>query len=129
MNEEIFKISKNEIRANSLIEMAKERFDDIKKDSKPYKIIEEYYEITKELITALMYKEGYKTLSHKALVMYLEEKYKEFDRSEIVLIDGLRKLRNNILYYGQKVEKEYLVNNEKDIVNIIKKLFGVVRKD
>lgn len=32
MNEEIFRISKNPVRAMSLLEMAKERFGDIKKD-------------------------------------------------------------------------------------------------
>ena len=35
MNEEIFKISKNPLRAKSLFEMANERFEDIKKESKP----------------------------------------------------------------------------------------------
>ena len=123
MDDEIFKISKNEIRSDSLIEMAKERFSDIKKESKTYKIIEEYYEIIKELITALMYSDGFKTLSHKMLIFYLEKNYKNFNKSEILLIDELRKLRNNIVYYGQKVEKEFLINNEEEIISIINKLF------
>ena len=123
MDDEIFKISKNEIRSDSLIEMAKERFNDIKKESKTYKIIEEYYEIIKELITALMYSDGFKTLSHKMLIFYLEKNYKNFNKSEILLIDELRKLRNNIVYYGQKVEKEFLINNEEEIISIINKLF------
>src|SRR3989344_1447528 len=123
MNEEIFTITKNPIRAKSLVEMAKDRFNDIKKETKIYKITEEYYEIIKELITALMYNDGFKTLSHKMLVYYLEEEYKEFDKSDIILIDTLRKLRNNIGYYGEKVEEEFLINNEKQIISIIKKLF------
>ena len=125
MNDEIFKISKNNIRAKSLVEMAKERFEDIKSESKTYKIIEQYYEIIKELITALMYCDGFKTLSHKMLIVYLEKNYKRFNKSEIILIDELRKLRNNIVYYGQKIEKEFLINNEKDIKLIIKKLFDI----
>ncbi len=127
MNNEIFKISKNKIRIKSLIEMAKERFNDINKETKTYKIIEEYYEIIKELITALMYSNGFKTLSHKMLIVYLEQNYKEFDKSQIILIDELRKLRNNILYYGQKIEKEFLINNENDIKLIINKLFKIVK--
>lgn len=126
MSEEIFKISKNEIRTNSLIEMAKERFNDVNKEAKTYKIIEEYYEIIKELITALMYSNGFKTLSHKMLIIYLEQNYEAFNKSEIILIDELRKLRNNILYYGQKVEKEFLINNEKEIKLIINKLFNIL---
>ena len=123
MEDEIFKISKNKVRSESLIEMAKERFNDIKIESKTYKIIEEYYEIIKELITALMYSNGYKTLSHKMLIVYLEKNYQDLDKSEIILINELRKLRNNILYYGQKVEKEFLINNKKEIISIINKLF------
>jgi hypothetical protein len=129
MDDEIFKISKNEVRSRSLVEMAKERFKDIKRESKTYKIIEEYYEIIKELITALMYSNGLKTLSHKMLIVYLEKKFKEFDKSEIILINELRKLRNNILYYGQKVEKEFLINNEKEIKSIINKLFTLTNSN
>ena len=55
-----------------------------------------------------MYNDGFKTLSHKMLVYYLEEEYKEFDKSDIILIDTLRKLRNNIGYYGEKVEEEFI---------------------
>jgi hypothetical protein len=113
--------------AESLIAMAKERFEDINKESKTYKIVEEYYEIIKELITALMYLNGFKTLSHKMLVVYLKDNYKELNESEIILIDELRKLRNNILYYGQKVEKEFLTNHEKDIIKVINKLFSIAK--
>ncbi len=126
MNEEIFKITKNPLRAKSLIDMAKDRFGDIKKESKPYKIIEGYYEVIKELITGLMYADGFKTLSHKMLVLYIEKEYKEFDKSEVILIDLLRKLRNNIVYYGEKIEREFLINNEKNILVIIDKLFKVL---
>src|SRR3989344_9503118 len=126
MDEEIFRVSKNENRASSLVEMAKERYSDLKDEDKPYKIVEEYYEIIKELITALMYLNGYKTLSHKTLVSYLEKNYKDFDKSEIILIDELRKLRNNIVYYGQKVEKEFITNNKKELDKIIEKLFKIL---
>ncbi|MCH8326388.1 MAG: hypothetical protein IIB83_07500, partial [Bacteroidetes bacterium] len=34
---------------------------------------------------------------------------------EIILVDDLRKLRNDIIYYGKKVNKEFLVNNESEI--------------
>ncbi|PIN94996.1 hypothetical protein COU53_01385 [Candidatus Pacearchaeota archaeon CG10_big_fil_rev_8_21_14_0_10_30_48] len=127
MNDEIFKITKNDVRANALVEMAKERFEDINKESKTYRIVEEYYEVIKELISALMYLNGFKTLSHKMLVIYLERNYKEFNKSEIILINELRKLRNNILYYGQKVEKEFLLNNKKELNLIIKKLFFLLK--
>lgn len=70
-----------------------------------------------------IYADGFKTLSHKMLIFYLEKNYKNFNKPEILLIDELRKLRNNIVYYGQKVEKEFLINNDKEIILIINKLF------
>jgi len=128
MNEEIFKISRNPLRVKALREMAEERFKDIKNEKKVYKIVEQYYEIIKELITSLMYAEGFKTLSHKALIYYLENNYKEFNKEEIFLTDDLRKLRNNIGSYGQKVGGEFLINKEKQIKVIIKKLIRVADK-
>ncbi|MEK6835965.1 MAG: hypothetical protein AABX55_02995 [Nanoarchaeota archaeon] len=62
--------------------------------------IENNYEIIKELITALMYLNGYKTLSHEYLISFLREFYKEFFEYEINLIDKLRILRNRIAYGG-----------------------------
>ena len=125
MNEEIFKISKNLMRAKSLSEMAKERLEDVKKETKIYKIIEEYYEIIKEVITSLMYLDGFKTLSHRALIEYLHKEYNQFDREEIILIDELRILRNNILYYGQKVDSIFLKNRNTQIKRVINKLLKI----
>ncbi len=129
MNEEIFKISKSIGRAKALKEMAQERFSDIKKEKKIYKIIEQYYEVIKELITALMYLDGFKTLSHKMLLYYLEKNYSEmFSRDQFILIDETRRLRNDILYYGRKIDPSFLGNNEERIREIINKLIKLVNK-
>jgi len=123
MRNEIFKITKSVLRVKALLEIAKDRFKDIKKETKQYKIIEEYYEIIKELITALMYLKGFKTLSHKMLVVYLKKNFKEFSTGEIILIGELRKIRKDIVYYGQKVTEGFLINKKIPINLIIKKLF------
>src|SRR3989344_2874575 len=128
MDEEIFRITKNLIRAKSLKEMALERLDDIKHEKKPYKIVEQYYEIIKELITSLMYSDGLKTLSHKSLIYYIESSFKEFNKQDIILADYLRRLRNDIVYYGKKVSENFLINNETRIKIIIKKLVDIAKK-
>lgn len=69
-----------------------------------------------------MYNDGYKTLSHKKLIEYIEKK--DFDRSEIILMDEARKLRNDILYYGKKISSEFLENKETKLKSIIKKLLN-----
>ena len=85
-------------------------------------LAEGYYEIIKEIITALMSIEGYKTTSHEVLVIYLKEHYKEFDEYEITFIDDLRKIRNKIAYKGFTVNQEYIKRNKLEIQNIIEKL-------
>jgi len=128
MSEDIFRITKDKERAGDLFVMAKERLGMIKTipEDKTYKIIEEYYEIIKELLTALMYADGYKTLSHIKLIAYFSEHYKELEHSQIKLIDTLRKFRNDIVYYGKKISHNFLINHKRGIENIIKILIKVV---
>lgn len=123
MNEEIFRISKSLPRAKSLMDMAADRLADIKSERKTYKIVEQYYEVMKELATALMYADGFKTLSHKSLFSYLGINYsKSFGKDELFLMDETRKLRNDILYYGKQVDSSFLINHEEKLKSIIKKL-------
>jgi len=130
MDDEIFRISKDKERAKDLFEMAKERLELLKlipKD-KAYKIIEEYYEVIKELLTAVMYIDGYKTLSHIKLIEYFSSNYKELDENQIKLIDTLRKFRIGIVYYGRKISQEFLINNEDEIKSIISILMKIIRR-
>ena len=124
MSEDIFRITKDRERAKDLFIMAKDRLgmiQTIPKD-KTYKIIEEYYEILKELLTSLMYADGYKTLSHIKLIDYFSEHYGELDNFQIKLIDTLRKFRNDIVYYGKRISHNFLINHKSGIENIIKRL-------
>jgi hypothetical protein len=92
----------------------------------PSLVVEDYYEIIKEAITALMAIEGYKTLSHKALISYLREFFPQFSYSEIFLIDELRKLRNKIAYKGFFITQDFLMRNEENIRKIIDKLLNIL---
>ncbi len=121
---EIFKISKDERRANALKDMSKERLKDISDLKAAYRILEEYYEIIKELLTSAMYKQGWKTLSHKSLVEFAAKNIKTLTAQEIQLIDDLRIKRNSIVYYGEKVSEDFLKSREPFIKNIIQKLLA-----
>lgn len=85
-------------------------------------LTEEYYEIIKELITAIMSCDGWKTTSHEILVGYLAKFYPAFNTSEILLIDQLRVMRNDIDYRGVMINPEYLERNQQNILTIIQKL-------
>lgn len=85
--------------------------------------VEAYYEIIKELLTALLIGHGYKSYSHECLVSFLEEHCStNFTKADVHLIDQLRIIRNDIAYRGAFVEKDYLLRNEKRIGIIIDKL-------
>lgn len=128
----IFKISKDKIRAESLLAMSEEREKRIlpvlPRDL-PYKLLEEYYEIMVQLITALMYNNGYKTLSHVYLIEYLKKNYNELNDQKIKTIDTLRKLRHGTMYYGKKVGEEFLINYEDDVKNIIETIKSILKEE
>ena len=89
---------------------------------------ESYYEIIKELITSLLAVEGFKSYSHECLISFLEYKSRNFNKQEINLIDQLRIIRNDIAYRGIFIEDDYLIRNEKKILEIINKLKGELNR-
>ncbi|MBS3135152.1 hypothetical protein J4406_02170 [Candidatus Woesearchaeota archaeon] len=126
---EISKVVKDKEKAKSLLKLVELREKNVKsldKNEFITLIIEDYYEIIKELITAVMSVDGYKSLSHELLVGYLAKFYKEFSMFEINIIDQLRRARNDIAYRGVMIRLEYLERNEKSILKIIQKLKNIV---
>jgi len=124
-DEEVRRISPDKEIAKSIEEMIKVRLKALEvKDKKEFAslVVEDYYEIIKESITALMAVDGYKTLSHEVLVGFLKNFYRQFTEEEIFLIDQLRILRNKIAYKGFFINYDYLKRNEPKIKPIILKL-------
>jgi len=125
---DLIKIQPDKERAKSLLKLAMLRhrkiaqFDAEKESSL---IAESYYEIAKELITALLFLEGYKTLSHKDLIEHASKR-KDFTEHEINVLDTLRVRRNKIVYYGIFVDASYIERNRKDFERIIEKLRQIV---
>ncbi len=72
--------------------------------SKPKYILENAYEAMREAADALLYKEGYKSYSHEASIVYC--KHKGFNDSDLTQFDRFRKIRNGIKYYGEDCSLE-----------------------
>lgn len=120
----LIKIQPDIEKAKSLIKLAELREQKIKvlqEDIYSSLLTETYYEICKELITALLFCDGYKTLSHKDLIGYIKQTNK-FSEKEIYQIDDLRIKRNKLVYYGIFTNKSFLERNKKDYKLIISKL-------
>src|SRR3989338_3838317 len=123
-SEEISKVVQDKEKARSLLRLVELREKDLAGKTEEFStlIVEGRYEIVKELITALMSADGYKSLSHKLLISYLKEFYPDFSMGEIILLDQLRKIRNDIAYRGLMIKPDYLQRNVSEILEITTKL-------
>jgi hypothetical protein len=112
---DLIKITPDKERARSILEMVmliEKRISIQDRKTMSALIIADYYEILKEIATAVLLADGFKTLSHIDLIKYVETKYGEFSSHEISVFNDLRVLRNRISYEGFKVGTDYLERNE-----------------
>lgn len=126
---DLIKITSDKEKAKSIINMTnliEERIKIQDKDKMSALIITDYYEIIKELITAVLLIDGYKTLSHIELLGYIKNNYKEFSEGDISILNSLRILRNRVAYEGFFIDVSYLERNENSFKEIIKKLKNLV---
>lgn len=128
---ELIKTTPDKEKARSILKMIsliEERIKNQDRKRMAALIISDYYEIMKELVTAVLLIDGYKTLSHKDLVDYLKEKYPDFNLYEISILDDLRVLRNRVAYEGFFIQVSYLDRNERLFLSMIQKLKSLVHK-
>lgn len=130
LKEFITNISKDKSRAAALLKMASLRYEfwsNLKFDSKYSSIaVDGYYEVIKELLTALLYLEGYKSENHECLIAYLKQKYPEM-AYEVGFIHQLKTIRNDIDYKGFFVNSEYLDRNMLELKHIIETLIKLIK--
>ena len=117
---------KDSARAKSLIDEAEKRLKfykaiPLKDDSANY-IIENMYDVIRELIEAKLLLEGYKSYSHEAKVSYL--KNLNFTISEVKFLDDLRMIRNKTKYYGHRINEEYA----KRVLDFVDKIYSRLKK-
>jgi len=108
--EKIKPIEKIEDRSLEIINLVKHKQEFWKKvmntaENYPTILIEAHYELIKELLTALLNKDGFKSETHDCLFYFAEEKYKDLELDFNFLHD-LRTTRNEIDYRGTKVPKD-----------------------
>ncbi len=94
-------------------------------------ICENYYEIIKELATALFLSKGIKFVGEYAHKDLISETIKlmNLDESFLVFLDDLRIRRNGSLYYGEEFKSSYLINNGNKLKFMIKKIEGYLDKE
>ena len=93
-------------------------------DNSASKLVKDYYEIIKELMTALLLSYGLKSDNHECLVSFTKRKYPRYEY-EVKIIHDLKNIRNRVSYDGFFVKKGYIENNRLElwhIIDLLKKL-------
>jgi hypothetical protein len=129
----IIKITPDREKAASILNMVKNRKEFISSaniERFPTIAVENYYEIIKELATAILLLDGIKATgesAHKETIDALS-KYRQMEEWEISLIDDLRLKRNKSSYEGKQINISYLENKKDKIIQIIEKLENLLRR-
>ncbi len=88
-------------------------------------ITEGYYDVIKELLIALLLKEGLKSMNHECLISYFKKKYPQYEY-EIQCIAELKTIRNRITYDGDFINKNYLDKNRIEFEHIISLILSLI---
>ncbi|MFH1683102.1 MAG: hypothetical protein ABIA37_04865 [Candidatus Woesearchaeota archaeon] len=123
----IRKVTPDEEKIRSIKEVAESRLRFVK-TAEPTKenvsfIIEGYYEIIKELLSALMLKDGLKSKNHQCLITHFYRKNPDYE-FEANLISQLSYLRNRLNYYGEAIDISFYNKNKEEI----EKLIGILKE-
>ncbi len=129
MKKHMRKVEPDPERIRSIIKVADARLKSIrqiKKDDETTSIIVEgYYEIIKELLTALLLRDGFRSDNHECLISFFKQAHPQYEY-ESLTIHELKNIRNRINYDGIFVEPGYLSFNELEFRHIIGLLKGLV---
>ena len=98
-----------------------------KSDTYPTLYIEGYYEIIKELCTAVLALNGWKATNHECLFAYMIEHRQDLELDYDFLLE-LKDTRNSIDYRGVRLSPEVWEQNKLKIQIAIDTLKGYVKK-
>ena len=97
-------------RSIEIVNLVKHKLEFWKKamsiaENYPTVLVEAHYELIKELLTAVMNRDGFKCETHDCLIYYIEEKHKDMEL-DFDFLHELRISRNEIDYRGTRVPKD-----------------------
>lgn len=90
-------------------------------------IVEDYYEVIKELLVAYLLKDGLKSKNHQCLISYFYKQNPDYEK-EAYLISQMSFFRNRLSYYGEDIPMEFYKNNKNEFENIIKLIKKLIEK-
>lgn len=126
----IRKVEIDEERIKSIVEKAVQRLNlakeiELSEESVSF-IIENYYEVIKELLVAYLLKNGLRSKNHQCLISYFYRQNPNYE-FEANLISQMSFYRNRLCYYGEGIPMGFYEKNKKnifEIIKLVKKLLG-----
>jgi len=129
-NKFIRNVEVDEEQISSIIETAAKRLKFIKSNKATNDnvsfIVENYYEIIKELLVALLLKNGLKSSNHQCLISYFYKEYPDYE-FEVNIISQMSYLRNRLNYYGEKIDFGFYDKNKAEFIKLIDLIKDLIR--
>lgn len=121
------KVSIDFERIGSIRKMAMLRFERLKKnEDEPVSfLVEDYYEVVKELLVVYLLKNGLRSQNHQCLISYFYYRNPNLEY-ETDLIQEMSFFRNRLGYYGEEVPREFYEEKKEDFDKIIEILLKLI---
>lgn len=81
-------------------------------------VVEDYYEVIKELLIAYMLQDGLRSKNHQCLISHFYRKNPQYEK-EAYLISQMSFFRNRLEYYGEDIPMEFYSQNKEAFERII----------
>jgi len=122
----------DEERIKSIIKKALQRLGRVKSNEVNLEnvsfVVEDYYEVIKELLIAYLLKNGLKSKNHQCLISYFYKENPNYEK-EAYLISQMSFFRNRLDYYGEDIPMRFYEDNKNDFEGIIKLILGLVEDE
>lgn len=89
-------------------------------------VVEDYYEVVKELLVAYLLKNGLRSKNHQCLISYFYKKNPNYQR-EAYLISQMSFFRNRLDYYGEDIPLDFYNKNKMDFERLIELLLNMLK--
>jgi uncharacterized protein (UPF0332 family) len=125
----IARAEKDQEKISSILHMTKKRHIFITSvevnDNNISFIVENYYEIIKELLVALLLEHGLKSKNHQCLITYFHNNYPQYEGESYTILQ-MNYVRNRLNYYGEEISRDFYDHDKNNFEQIIKLLANLV---
>lgn len=88
-------------------------------------VVEDYYEVVKELLVAYLLKNGLRSKNHQCLISYFYKENPDYEK-EVHLISQMSFFRNRLGYYGEDIPMDFYEENKEGFEGLIKLVLKLI---